>query len=225
LPPGASGAAGGRLLGWLLAWVLALLGAAALTGGLAFLKARWLIPAFFLAPLYALWRLERQGGPGRRLPALVVALVVAEIAVAAGLVIRVTGASLFPRPYRMNEPYDAVAAGLARAGFTHGTILAGFGSLAGNLAVRFPDSRVLHTEYPDFQPARAGDGQCLLVWDRQGRDPGRMPDDLRALAAPLGVPLDGAAPVGVVEAPLRFDPRHVRRTYFVLFPEGAGHCR
>ena len=33
-------------------------------GGLGFLKARWLIPAFFLAPLYGLWRLERHGVPG-----------------------------------------------------------------------------------------------------------------------------------------------------------------
>ena len=129
----------------------------------------------------------------------------------------------------MNEPYDAVAAGLVRAGFKRGTILAGFGSLAGNLAVRFPDSRVLHTEYPDFQPARAGDGQCLLVWDRRGSDPERIPDDLRALAATLGVPFDGAAPagprVGIIEAPLRFDRRHIRRTYFVLLPDGAGRCR
>ena len=63
LPPGAAGPAGGRLLGWLLVWMLALLAGAALAGGLGFLKARWLIPAFFLAPLYGLWRLERHGVP------------------------------------------------------------------------------------------------------------------------------------------------------------------
>ena len=194
VPPATAGPPGGRLLGWLLVWVLGLLGAAALGGSLGFLKFRWLIPAFFLAPLYALWRLERHGGPsGRQVRALTAVLILAEIAVVVGLAIRVTGASHFPRPYRMNEPYDAVAAGLVRAGFTRGTILSGHGTLAGNLAVRFPDSRVLHTEYPDFEPPRAGDGQCLLVWDRQrgDRDPVAMPADLRALADGLGVPLAG----------------------------------
>jgi 4-amino-4-deoxy-L-arabinose transferase-like glycosyltransferase len=226
LPPDAMGPPGGRLLGWLLAWALALLGIAALAGGLAFLKYRWLIPAFFLAPLYPLWRLERQGGPGERIRALAAVLIVAELAVVVGHVVRVTGASYFPRPYRMNEPYDAVAAGLVRAGFTGGTIVSGFGTLAGNMAVRFPDSRVLHTEYPDFQPPSTGDGQCLLVWDRQrgDRDTGAMPADLRALADRLGVPLVDTAPVGAIEAPFRFDRRHVRRTHYLLLP-GTGRCR
>ncbi len=39
---------------------------AALVGGLGFLKARCLIPAFFLVPLYGLWRLERHGVPEMR---------------------------------------------------------------------------------------------------------------------------------------------------------------
>ncbi len=230
LPQREAGPAGGRLLGWLLAWALVLLSAAALAGVLGFLKFRWLIPAFFLAPLYGLWRLERQGGPGSRLATFALVMVVAEVAVLGALTVRVMGASLFRGPYRMNEPYDAVAAGLTRAGFTRGTILAGFGTLAGNLAVRFPDSRVLHTEYPDFAPPGRGGGQCLLTWDRRRGERGDsdtpdMPDDLRALAAALGVPLAGSELVGVVEAPLRFDPRHVRRVYYVLLADGAGRCR
>jgi 4-amino-4-deoxy-L-arabinose transferase-like glycosyltransferase len=230
LPDGAAGPAGGRLLGWLLAWVLVLLGVAALAGGLAFLKFRWLIPAFFLAPLYALWRLERHGVPPKGLAALCVALIVAEIAATSGLVVRVVGASLFPRPYRMNEPYEAIAAGLAGAGFERGTIVAGFGTLAGNLAVRFPDSRVLHTEYPDFRPPTTLRGQCLLVWDRRrgergDRDTPEMPEDLRALASVLRVRLSGKEPVGVVEAPFRHDGRHVRRVYYIFLPKGKGWCR
>jgi 4-amino-4-deoxy-L-arabinose transferase-like glycosyltransferase len=230
LPRRSAGPAGGRLLGWLLAWVLIVLAAAALAGGLGFLKFRWLIPGFFLAPLYGLWRLERQGGPGNRLVAFAVVLLVAELAVVGALTVRVTGASLFPRPYRMNEPYDAIAAGLRRAGFTRGTIVAGFGTLAGNLAVRFPDARVLHTEYPDFRPPAGGGGQCLLTWDRrrgerEDRDTPRMPDDLRALTAALGVRLAASEPIGVLEAPFRFDRRHVRRVYYILLPEGAGGCR
>jgi hypothetical protein len=230
LPPGDTRPAGGRLLGWLTAWVLLLLGAAALAGGLGFLKFRWLIPGFFLAPLYALWRVERQGVPRKRLAAVAALLIAAEVVVVSGLVVRVVGASHFPRPYRMNEPYDTIAAGLVGAGFRRGTIVAGFGTLAGNLAVRFPDSRVLHTEYVDFRPPGRGNDQCLLVWDRErgevgDRDTPEMPEDLRAFAAVLRIRLEGTEPVGVIEAPFRFDPRHVRRVYYVLLPRGQGWCR
>jgi hypothetical protein len=228
LPTGDAGPAGGRLLGWLLLWMLALLTTAALAGGLGFLKARWLIPAFFLAPLYGLWRFERHGVPSARMTAFAVLLALAEIVIVGGLSVRVVGASLFHRPYRMNEPYDAIASGLADAGFARGTIVAGFGSLAGNLAVRFPDSRVLHTEYPEFQPPATGGGQCLLVWDRPGRDSHgvtEVPEDVQALAAALDVPLTGSDRPGVIEAPLRFDPRRVRRVHYILYPEGAGRCR
>jgi 4-amino-4-deoxy-L-arabinose transferase-like glycosyltransferase len=230
LPADAGGSPGGRLVGWLVAWLLIVLAGAALAGGLAFLKARWLIPAFFLAPLYGLWRLERHGAPRSRLAAFAALLVVAEIAVSGGLVVRVLGASQFRRPFPMNEPYDAVAAGLSQAGFARGTIVAGFGTLAGNLAARFPDSRVLHTEYPDFQPPAGEPGQCLLVWDRHRRDRGRPdaagpPEDVRRLAARLGVTLVGSEPAGVVEAPLLYDRRHVRRVFYVLLSDGAGRCR
>jgi 4-amino-4-deoxy-L-arabinose transferase-like glycosyltransferase len=230
LPGDAGDPPGGRLLGWLLAWLLIVLTGAALIGGLAFLKARWLIPAFFLAPLYGLWRVERHDVPGSRLAAFAALLVLAELAVAGGLVVRVVGASEFRRPFRMNEPYDAIAAGLSQAGYTRGTIVSGFGTLAGNLAVRFPDSRVLHTEYPEFRPPPREPGQCLLVWDRHRRESGRPapvgpPEDVRRLAAGLGVALTGSERVGVVEAPLLFDPQHVRRVYYVLFPDGARGCR
>ena len=230
LPRSPAGPAGGRLLGWLLAWVLVLLTGTALAGGLTFLKYRWLMPGFFLAPLYGLWRIERQGAPGNRLAALAGLLLVAEVAFVGVLTVRVVGARFFPRPYPMNEPYDAIAAELERAGFARGTIVAGFGTLAGNLAVRFPESRVLHTEYPSFLPAATGEGQCLLVWDRQRGDRGdrntpAMPDDVRALAAGLGVPLTGSERVDVAVAPLRFDPRHVRRVYYVLLSDGSGRCR
>lgn len=217
---------GGLLLGRLLAWMLAILLGAALAGSLGFLKARWLIPAFFLAPLYGLWRVERQGGPGSRLAVFAILLVAIEAVVLGGLTFRVVGASLFRQPFRMNEPYDAVAAGLVRAGFTRGTIVAGFGTLAGNLAVRFPGSRTLHTEYPAFVPPPGRPGQCLLVWDRRRRaDPDGVPEDVRALAATLGVTLNGSEPIGVVEAPFLFNPKRIRRTSYVLFPDGVGGCR
>jgi hypothetical protein len=227
LPPDATPEfAGGRLLGWLLAWMLVILTAGALAGGLGYLKARWLIPAFFLAPLYGLWRVERHGMSLRRLARFAVLLALVEVVVVVGLTVRVVGASLFRQPYRMNEPYDAVAARLVGAGFTRGTIVSGFGTLAGNLAVRFPDSRTLHTEYPDFLPPARATGQCLLIWDRHRRENASgPPEDVQRLAAALGVTLTGAEPVGVVEAPFLFNPARTRRVSYLLFPDGAGRCR
>ena len=222
--------AGGRLLGWLLVWMLVVFTAAAVAGGLGLLKARWLVPTFFLAPLYGLWRAERQGVSSRRVAALAILLLIVEVVVIGGLAVRVMGASLFRQPYRMNEPYDVIAARLAQAGFTHGTIVAGYGTLAGNLAIRFPDSRVLHTEYPDFQPAGGVSGQCLLVWDRHRSRRGRPeetgpPEDVRQYAATLEVGLTGSEPVGMVDAPFLFDAARIRRVYYILLPDGAGRCR
>ena len=231
LPAGKGRSAGGRLLGWLLVWMLVLLTGAALAGGLSFLKARWLIPAFFLVPLYGLWRADRHGAPDRRLAVFAAILVVAEVIVVGFLTVRVVGASHFRRAYPMNEPYARVAAELQRAGFTRGTIVAGFGTIAGNMAVDLPHARVLHTEYPEFMPPAGSPGQCLLVWDRhQGRrgdgaQPSAPPEDVRGLAAALGVELTGSEPVGVVEAPFLHNPTRVRRVYYILFPDGAGRCR
>jgi 4-amino-4-deoxy-L-arabinose transferase-like glycosyltransferase len=228
VPRGPGASAGGRLLGWLLAWMLLTLAATALAGGLSFLKARWLIPVFFFAPLYGLWRLEPHGVPRKGVAAFALLLLAAEVAVVGVLIVRVAGASLFPRPYPMNEPYDAIASGLAGAGFTRGTIVAGFGTLAGNLAVRFPGSRVLHTEYPDFRPPGEGTGQCLLAWDQHGHGRAAAPEipkDVQRLAATLGVVLTGSERIQVVEAPLRFDRRHIRRVSYLLLPDGVGYCR
>jgi hypothetical protein len=227
LPAGAEGPPGGRLMGRLLAAVLLLLAGGALGGLFGSLKYRWLIPGFLLAPLYAFWRLERHGGVAGRVRAFVLLLLLAEAGVTGGLALRVLGAGVFARPSRMNEPYDAIADALRAAGFRRGTIVAGFGTLAGNLRVRFPDSRVLHVEYPDFRPPAAASGQCLLVWDRRlGRNTAAaVPDDLRALAAATGIRLSGGEPVRVLVVPFRHDPRHVRRVHFVLLTQGEAGCR
>src|SRR5262249_4451003 len=106
LPPATRDTSAGRLLGWLLAWTLVLLTLAAVAGGLGFLKARWLVPAFFLTPLYGLWRAERQAVSSKGLAAFAILLVVVEVTVVGALTFRVRGASLFRQPYRINEPFD-----------------------------------------------------------------------------------------------------------------------
>ena len=167
----------------------------------------------------------------KRLAALALVLVLAEVAVVGTLSVRVAGASLFRRPYRMNEPYDAVAAGLSRESASRaGPSSRDSATLAGNLAVRFPHARVLHTEYPDFRPPPGPRGSASWSGTATGGGaaatpaPG-PPEDVQRLAATLGVALTGSEPVGVVEAPFRFAPARVRRVYYVIFPDGAGHCR
>lgn len=129
-----------------------------------------------------------------------------------------------PRP---NEPYDVLAERLSASGFRKGTIVAGKGPFAGNLRLRFPDSRVISLESPYYVPPPVGDvgtGQCLVVWERG--EATAVPSDVRTLLAfDLDVDLGGETAIRAVEAPFRFAPGRVRRVHFVLLTEGAGRCR
>lgn len=227
LPSPGQAPAEGRLLERFFLCVLALLVAAALGRALTYLKFRWMLPAFFLLPLYAFSRLARAGGDERRLRRLAGVLVAAEAAVVAGILVSVYTGSLGGRPNPLNEPYDAIAAGLAGSGFKGGTIVAGPGALGGNLRLRFPDARVISLENPYYVPPRpvdAADGQCLVAWERDGL--AAVPPDLRDfLAAALDVRLTGQEPVRVAEASYRHAPDHLRRVAYLLFPQGAAHCR
>ncbi|PYM54147.1 MAG: hypothetical protein DMD79_25065, partial [Candidatus Rokuibacteriota bacterium] len=141
--------AGGRLLGRFLGAVFLLLVGGALTGQLAYLKFRWMLPAFGLAPLYAWWRVVRAGYAPERLRWLAGLLLAVAVAIAVAFVGTVTvGTRLSGRPQRLAEPYDVLADRLAQGGFVDGTIVAGPGSLVGSLRLRFPRARVLTLEHP-----------------------------------------------------------------------------
>lgn len=214
---------GGRLLERFLLCVLGLLGLGALGGGLAYLKFRWLIPAYFLLPAYAWWRLARIGVDARGLRRFAAVLLTAETLILGGLVVRVVAGGLFGRPDRMSTPYAAAADALGAAGFRGGTIVSR-GPLAGNLRVSFPASRVLSADSPQYVPPETGGGQCLIAWDRQRAE--TPPDDIRRLlAGALNVQLDGTEPVRMAELPYRFAPDRLYRVRYVLLPEGAGRCR
>jgi len=153
-----------------------------------------------------------------------VILLVAEVAVIGGILLQVYSGSLFDRPYKLNEPYDVAAAEIATAGFAKGTIVAGPGPVAGNFRLSFPDSRVISLESPYYIPPAAGNGQCLIVWERG--DGAAVPGDLRALmASALEVTLTGEEPIRVAEARYRFAENQIRRVYFVLSVSGLASCR
>ncbi len=216
---------GGRLLGRFFVCVFALLTAGALASQLAYLKFRWMIPAFFPVPLYAFWRLHRAGYEERRLRWLVGVLVLAELGIVGGILLRELGGDLLGRPYRLSEPYDLLADRIAAAGFSGGTIVVGPGAFAGGLRLRFPDSRVVSLEHPYYVPPATGGGQCLIAWEKGDPAKGVPPDLERELAAALDAHVSENASVQTVEAPYHFAPAHTRRVNFVLLRNGLGRCR
>ena len=219
----ASAPAGGRLLERFLLAVAGLLVLGVVAGIVGYLKFRWLVPGFFLLPLYFVWRLAAAPVDPRALRRLAGVLLLAEAAIVGGILLRIYGDRLFERPARLNEPYDALAGQLADAGFSGGTVVAGPGALAGSLRLRFPAARVLSLEHPQYRPAARGSGQCLVVWERGGAD--EVPLALRAfLAEALDAPLAGNDPVAVVSAPYRHSDAPPRRLFYLLAP-GRGACR
>ena len=221
---------GGLLVERTLLAGLGLLVSGALLNVLGQLKFRWAIPLFFLLPLYACVRLDRLGidaGRRRRLNVYAGVLVLAETLMVLGIVLQIRLGARVGLPARLNTPYDGVAGAAAAAGFRRGTIVAGPGSLGGNLRVAFPDSRVASLETPAYLPppvAGRDAGECLLVWDRA--NDGVIPDDLGAwVHARLDVAGPAAPPVETVTLPHRHSPGVTYRAFFVHLPEGAGGCR
>ena len=223
-PPPYADHPGGRLLGRFFVCLFTLLTVGALSSQLAYLKWRWLVPAFFLLPLYAFWRLDQVTYERRRLRWLAGLLVATELAIIGGIVAVVTSDSFLARPSDLNKPYDVLVDRLAMAGFTRGTIVVGRGALAGSLRIRFPDSRVISLEHPYYVPLASGSGQCLVV-EEKGDATRIGPDIQEELATALDARLTGAEPVETAEAPYHWAPGHVRRIHFILLPEGLGQCR
>ena len=203
---------------------LAILLAGALFGGLTYLKFRWLMPAYFLFPLYFLSRLDPRAVGAARIRRLAAILPAAALLVVAAFVASIVRGDRLGRASHLNAPYRALADQIAAAGFTGGTIAAGEGAVAGNLKLRFPGSRVIWITNPDYVPARRGGGQCLIVWEKERSE--TVPGEIREwLASALDVTLPGDVPVRVAEAKYDFARRQTHRVRYVLLPDGAGRCR
>jgi 4-amino-4-deoxy-L-arabinose transferase-like glycosyltransferase len=222
--PGAPEGLGRPLLARFHLTVLGVLVAGTLAGSLGYLKFRWLIPAFFLVPVYAFSRLPPDPPDARRLRRYSLVLLAAELLVVAGIGVRVYAGRYFARASRFNAPYGEIAARMAAAGFRRGTIVVGVGTLAGNLRLHFPGSRVVFLENPGYVPPPPGGGQCLVAWEDRRRG-AMVPPDLSAwLAAAFRVPIPADPPVQSVETSYRHDDDRLR-VHFIFWPDGAGTCR
>jgi hypothetical protein len=198
-----------------------------LIGELTYLKFRWVMPFYLLVPLYAFMRIDRLGDvevPVRRFAR---GLLVAEAAIVLAIVVSICRGDFLGQPSSFNVPYDRVAGEIAAAGFSRGTIVAGGGALAGNLRLRFPDSRVIRLTNPDYVPAprpSLRDGQCLLVWELEPKR--TVPAGFREWAtATLGLSWSGQESVRVIDVPFRLSRHYRFRVAYVLLADGPGQCR
>jgi 4-amino-4-deoxy-L-arabinose transferase-like glycosyltransferase len=226
----ASGAATGpapaeRLLARFFLAEVALILAGALVAGVTYLKFRWMMPGFFLFPLYLFARIDRRPIDGGRLRWYARVLVLTAAVAATAFAVNIWRGDALGRPSHLNAPYDGLAARVAAAGFTGGTIAGGEGSAAGNLRLAFPLARVLRIANPDYVPPDpAGRGQCLVVWEKERSE--TVPAEVaRWLEAALGVRLPPDLAVQTVEVPFHHSRGHRLRARYVLLPQGLGRCR
>jgi 4-amino-4-deoxy-L-arabinose transferase-like glycosyltransferase len=210
-----------RLLASLFLAEAGLVVGAILGGSLTYLRFRWLMPAFFLAPLLAFAWVDAPTVERRRLVRYTAGLLGVEALVLVALTVNVLRGDALGEPTRLNAPYDVVAASLASAGFSRGTIAAGEGPLAGNLRLRFPDSRVIRLANPDYVPPAASGGQCLVVWEEPAAN---HPTFLAWVASVLDARVDDE-PVRTVSARYHYARERTLRVSYILLPDGRGRCR
>jgi hypothetical protein len=203
--------------------------------------ARWMHPVLMIVPVLA-FQLAAAGAraapgapaaPHDQRPdgrALRIYLIVTVLFVALALGVRVIrhvrGADHCGRCREM-APFAELAAQLRRLGFEEGTIVADGMHAAGNLSLRFGDSRVLDPAFPAsvFPPA-TGHGQCLAVWPEEGRTASMGRERVeRYLQNQLAAPWDAAPVRGEVSAPMAGSSSRMYRLGYAYFAAGAGDCR
>ena len=196
----------------------------ALSGKLTHFSVRWMHPVLLLLPVYYFYRVGRAGSTARQERRFQHWVLGAAIVTAVLFAVQGPVGPLLCGKCRWFEPYPALAAKLAAAGFTGGTIVAADENIAGNFRARFPDSRVIALPYARYLPPhRSRPGECALVWDRNlsgDSVPPRMADLLKSR---LDFPLDGQGRVGFLSAvnPALHD-RPLSLAYLIL--PGAGGC-
>ena len=125
-------------------------------------------------------------------------------------------------------PYDDFARQLRETGFKGGTIFAYFqyDPLAGNLKVRFPDSRVVSAKHPNvIAPLKHPPAQCLLIWPLVGVPEPNTATIRTGNESPLKLGLPQSTPWRRLTSsllPYR-DRRH--ELGYILLENGAGECR
>ncbi|TDW27759.1 4-amino-4-deoxy-L-arabinose transferase-like glycosyltransferase [Rhizobium azibense] len=135
-------------------------------GGAAHIKDRWLVPLFFIFPLYLCLKIEASNvavsNPLRRLVPVVAIIMIAVPTILFG---RIAAATLNGDYERLNVPYAQLAAALRQQG-EPAAILAEGSLLAGNLRKDFVPATVISTDYPGFKPtvSISKERPLLVVW-------------------------------------------------------------
>ncbi len=172
-----------RLLGRMFVASLVILALVVIVGGASALQDRWLIPLFFLVPIYLAAKLDLAGVDtavaSRRFGIVVLAIMVAIPLI------------LGTRPFlgslgldgKQNVPYGpAVTAILASGADRPSIIVAGDQHLAGNIRLHDGGIPVALSGYEEFEAPYAFDEShpALAIWrNRRGRPDPDMPGDVR----------------------------------------------
>ncbi|MAH83789.1 MAG: hypothetical protein CBB68_05435 [Rhodospirillaceae bacterium TMED8] len=125
-------------------------------------------------------------------------------------------------------PYDEFADQLRQNGFKQGTIFAYFHKdpLAGNLRVKFPQSRVVSAKHPGIiPPAQSFSGQCLLIWPVIGAVEPKSATIRTANLSALNTQISYDHPSKIITAklPPYYDKAH--QLEYILINEGSGRCK
>lgn len=188
-----------RLVGTMFVVVIVLLVLLVVVGGTSVIKDRWLLPYFFMLPLYFSLKLdalnETIGNAPKRFGIIALAVLAA---VPVALVARVVLPHWTGQYGKLNVPYrSAVEEILAKGTRRPVLVLAEDLQLAGNIRLAAPDIPVVVPGYESFVKGVRldGDHPLLVVW-RGGKTSGSaMPDALRqSLAQDLGAGATVLAP-------------------------------
>lgn len=172
-------------------------------GGAAHVKDRWLVPLFFVVPLYLCLKIEASNvhvpNALRRLMPIIATIMIAVPGILFG---RIAAASLNGDYERLNTPYAQLASALRQQG-EPGAIVAESSLLAGNLRKDLLPVTVISLDYPGFTPAVPISKQhpVLIVWQLGRKEGGALP--AKAAEWLRSVPeLSGLAPkVSTIEIP------------------------
>ena len=216
-----------RFLALLIGVVLALHWLLVPLAGAGSFTARWMHPALMVLPVLV-FQLAVRGDPDRRAVRAYLGLVALAVVLVVGArtVRHVLGADHCGRCREM-APFDELADALRQTGFERGTIVGDGYHIAGNLRMRFPDSRVLEPgSRRGVFPGPTGEGGCLAVWQSGIRASAAGAARVRQyLGAELSVPADAPMRYGEVTAPMHGS---LSRTYtlgYGYLAQGAGDCR
>jgi lipopolysaccharide core galacturonosyltransferase RgtB len=206
--------------------VFIILAASVILLGVTHFKDRWMQPFLFLAPLYVFVRLQQIGGVSpSRLQMFTCVLAFFGLIFLVAPLGQAWVAPWFGMYSRLHAPFEEVARQLRQAGFRQGTIIAETTFIGGNLRLVFPTSRVVTPEVlSGMRVNPQHNGQCLMVWDGDDRQP--FPPPLRSfLEERLHAQLSSDQTPHYVDARLERSHQRVFSIGFLLFPEGLGDCR